>query len=347
MTPTVVSTGPRNDITDVTGVAVGHHQCTDEGWLTGTTVVLPPTGTVGGVDVRGGGPATHETDALSPTTLVEHVDAVVLTGGSAYGLAAAAGTMAWLEEQGRGFRVGPDPAHVVPIVPAAALFDLGRGGAFGNRPTPEFGRLAAAAATADSPQPQGSVGAGTGAVAGGLKGGVGSASAVLASGATVGALVVVNCAGSPVDVGDGTLFAARLGVGEEFVGLRPPVPDEVSAWVDAAERMRAARSPFNTVLAVVATDVRLSPAECSRLASIAHDGLARAVNPVHTYVDGDVAFALATGGWEVDEPRIPALNSLLAAAADTVSRAVAHAVLATSGAVGLPSYREAFPSAHP
>jgi putative pantetheine hydrolase len=253
--------------------------------------------------------------------------------------------MAWLEARGRGFRVGPEAAHVVPITPAAALFDLGRGGGFGLRPTPEFGRLAAEAAAADSPVTQGSVGAGTGAVAGGLKGGVGSASAVLASGATVGALVVVNCAGSPVDVRDGTLVAGRLAVGNEFGALRPPAADEVAAWAEASARLRAARAPFNTVLAVVATDVRLTPAECSRLAGIAHDGLARAVNPVHTYVDGDVAFALATGGWEVEEPRVPALNSLLAAAADTVSRAVAHAVLSTAGAVGLPSYRQAFPSA--
>lgn len=345
MTPAVVSLGPRNDLTDVAGTAVGHHQRTGDGWLTGTTVVLPPTGTVGAVDVRGGGPATRETDALSPTTLVEHVDAVVLTGGSAYGLDAAAGAMQWLEERGRGFRVGPGPEHVVPIVPAAALFDLGRGGDFRARPTAEFARAAADAATSDSPVPQGSVGAGTGAVAGGLKGGVGSASAVLASGAMVGALVVVNSAGSAVDAADGMLLAARYAVDGEF-GLRgAPTADELAAWTEASERMRAARSPFNTVLAVVATDARLTPAECTRLAGAAHDGLARAVSPIHTYVDGDVAFGLATGAWEVEQPRIPALNSLLAAAADTVARAVGHAVLSTAGAVGLPSYREAFPSA--
>ncbi|WBB58783.1 P1 family peptidase [Streptomyces sp. WMMC500] len=202
-------------ITDVAGVRVGHASRTGDGWLTGTTVVLAPEGgAVASVDVRGGGPGTRETDALDPRNIVQRVEAVVLTGGSAYGLAAASGVMAWLEERGRGFRVGPDPAQVVPVVPAAALFDLGRGGDFRARPDAAMGREAAAAAAASAvgaAVAQGNVGAGTGAVCGAMKGGVGSASVVLPSGTTVAALAVVNAAGSGVDPATGALYAELYG----------------------------------------------------------------------------------------------------------------------------------------
>ncbi|HSU45566.1 MAG TPA: P1 family peptidase, partial [Arthrobacter sp.] len=186
-------------ITDVPGIRVGHVQKDTDGWLTGVTVVLPPPGTVGSVDVQGGGPATHETDALDPTTLVSAVDAVVLTGGSAYGLASAAGAQRWCEENGRGFAV---PGGVVPIVPAAAIFDLGRGGDFSARPTPDMGYSATAAAAAEKEGHdvgRGNAGAGTGAVIGRgqFKGGVGTASVTLDSGVVVGALVVVNALGLP------------------------------------------------------------------------------------------------------------------------------------------------------
>ncbi|MGH9271322.1 MAG: P1 family peptidase, partial [Ilumatobacteraceae bacterium] len=152
--------GPHNDLTDVAGIKVGHHQRTGRGWLTGTTVVLPPPGTVGGVDVRGGGPGTRETDPLHPLNMVSEVDGVCLTGGSAYGLDAAGGVMAWLEERERGFRIGHLSHHVVPIVPSAVIFDLGAGGVFAKRPTFEFGRRAAAAARGATLR-QGTVGAGT------------------------------------------------------------------------------------------------------------------------------------------------------------------------------------------
>ncbi|WP_225796784.1 P1 family peptidase [Streptomyces aculeolatus] len=202
-------------ITDVAGVRVGHASRTGGGWLTGTTVVLAPEGgAVASVDVRGGGPGTRETDALDPRNIVQRVEAVVLTGGSAYGLAAASGVLAWLEEQGRGFRVGPDPAQVVPVVPAAALFDLGRGGDFRARPGAAMGREAAAAAAdtpSGAPVAQGNVGAGTGAVCGAMKGGVGSASTVLPSGTTVAALAVVNAAGSGTDPATGALYAELYG----------------------------------------------------------------------------------------------------------------------------------------
>jgi L-aminopeptidase/D-esterase-like protein len=191
--------GAMGAITDVPGLRVGHQQKSDDGWLTGVTVVLPPPGTCGSVDVQGGGPATHETDALDPTTLVSTVDAVVLTGGSAYGLASAAGAQRWCEENGRGFAV---PGGVVPIVPAAAIFDLGRGGNFSARPTAEMGYAATAAAAAQTDGHdvgRGNVGAGTGAVmARTYKGGIGTASATLDNGVVVGAIAVVNALGLPV-----------------------------------------------------------------------------------------------------------------------------------------------------
>src|SRR5829696_2194415 len=186
----------------IEGFAIGHHTADGEGWLTGTTVVLASQGAVGGVDVRGGGPGTRETDLLHPTTIIERVHAVVLTGGSAYGLAAADGVMLGLEAAEIGFPAGPEPHQVVPIVPAAVLFDLGRGGVLRNRPTSEFGALALAAA--DSNQPTtGSVGAGTGAVCGGIKAGFGYAEKELESGVSVAAAVVVNAGGSPVDPATG------------------------------------------------------------------------------------------------------------------------------------------------
>jgi L-aminopeptidase/D-esterase-like protein len=192
----------QGQITDVPGIRVGHQQKSDGGWLSGVTVVLPPAGTVGSVDVRGGGPGTHETDALDPTTLVSTVDAVVLTGGSAYGLVTAHGVQRWCEEQGRGFTVA---GGVVPIVPAAAIFDLGRGGDFSARPDEAMGYAAAVAAGAQAEGhdvERGNVGAGTGAVIGRgkYKGGVGTASVTLENGVVVGALAVVNALGLPPGV---------------------------------------------------------------------------------------------------------------------------------------------------
>ncbi len=292
-------------ITDVPGLRVGHAQREDEGWLTGVTVVLPPPGTVGGVDVRGGGPGTHETDALDPRTLVPTVDAVALTGGSAYGLVAARGVQRWCEEQGRGFPVSDRPGEVVPIVPAAAVFDLGRGGDFAARPDQEMGYQAAVAAgsTAEHAEvARGTVGAGTGAAIAGqrFKGGVGTASVRISGGPVVGAIAVVNAAGAPITPG-------------------APVPDP-PPW---------ATSPMNTTLVVVATDAALDPAEASRTATAAHDGLARALDPVHTLADGDTVFALATGRLELpsDHPaRVTALVALHAAAATAVRLAVLDGV---------------------
>ncbi|MGY5059102.1 P1 family peptidase [Streptomyces sp. 900105755] len=333
-------------LTDVAGLRVGHATRAGDGWLTGTTVVLAPEGgAVAAVDVRGGGPGTKETDALDPRNVVQRAEAIVLTGGSAYGLDAASGVMAWLEERGRGVRVGPDPAHVVPVVPAACVFDLGRGGSFGARPDAALGRAAAEAAGASlpgAPVREGCVGAGAGAVAGGLKGGIGSASVVLDSGITVGALVVANPAGAVVQPETGALY------GELFQG-RVEYPE---AGVHEAARSRLAEAAvknapplLNTTLAVVATDAGLSKAQAQKLAGTAHDGIARAVRPVHLLNDGDTVFALATGVRPLDEHPL-ALNEILAAGADLVTRAIVRAVRAAESVDGpggvWPSYGELY-----
>ncbi|MFF2899168.1 P1 family peptidase [Streptomyces sp. NPDC057966] len=338
MKPAGPSAGPLDALTDVAGLHVGHAQVPGEGALSGTTVVLAPEGgAVAAVDVRGGGPGTRETDALDPRNLVQRIDAVVLTGGSAYGLDAASGVMAWLEEQGRGVRVGPDPAQVVPVVPAACVFDLGRGGDWRARPDASTGRAAvedAAATEPGAPVSEGNVGAGTGAVAGQLKGGVGTASLLLPSGITVGVLVVVNAAGSVVDPRTGVLYG-------EYGAAEPPAhpaPEAVRAAEQRLAEVRdaGARPPLNTTLAVVATDADLTRAQAQKLAGTAHDGLARAVRPVHLLTDGDTVFALATGERPLD-PRNPiALNELLAAGADVLARAIVKAVRAARSVDGRP-----------
>lgn len=364
--------GAADALTDVAGMRVGHAGRAGDGWLTGVTVVLAPAGgAVTAVDVRGGGPGTRETDALDPRTLVPLVEAVVLTGGSAFGLDAASGVVAWLEEQGRGFRVG-DPGQVVPVVPAAALFDLGRGGDWGARPGPALGRAAveaAAAAAEGAPVAQGNVGAGTGAVAGGIKGGAGTASTVLPSGVTVAALAVVNAAGSVIDPDTGALWAGPGTSGGPGTGAAPagdPVPPDVLAR--ARQRLAEAAAstadrqprPLNTTLAVVATDAALTRPQAQKLAGTAHDGLARAVRPVHLLSDGDTVFAMATARRALVPPdesvaadpafgvhvEAGALDAVLAAGADTLTRAVRHAVLAAETVEGpggvFPCYRDLF-----
>lgn len=334
-------------ITDVGGIRVGHHHAIDadstlgSGWATGTTVVLTPPGTVGAVDSRGGAPGSRETDLLAPANSVRHVDAVVLTGGSAFGLAAADGVMAWLEEQGRGVAL---EGGVVPIVPAAVIFDLPVGG-WRCRPDAGFGYRAAETASADVAI--GTVGAGVGARAGVLKGGVGTASTTLDSGVTVGALVVVNSAGDVVDPRTGLPWlAAHV---EEF-GLVAPPADQRSAYSDRHGEL----SPLNTTIAVVATDAALSKAACSRVAVAAQDGLARTINPCHTPLDGDTVFALATGAVEVNPdpttpasmtPELPLVTAVGAAAAEVLARAVLVAVLAAERVAGIPTYRELLPGA--
>jgi len=314
----------------VPGLRVGHAQRIADGWCSGVTVVLPPPGTVGAVDVRGGGPGTRETDALDPSTVVSTVDAVCLAGGSAYGLAAADGVMAWCEQHGLGFGVGPpeDPRSLlVPVVPAAVIYDLGRGGDPRARPGADLGREAAAAAIREGLPVRGSVGAGTGAVmsTARLKGGIGTACVRVAvpSGVVVGALAVVNAYGSPVDQATGRLY------GEAFVpvGLpRPPAAPHPPHRPHGRRQTPPGPSGFATTLAVVATNATLDVAAARRAAGAGHDGLARALAPVHTLVDGDTVFALATG--QMALTGVEEVRTVQAAAADAVLLAVLDAVLA-------------------
>jgi L-aminopeptidase/D-esterase-like protein len=334
-------------ITDVGGILVGQHERIDadatlgSGWVTGTTVVLTPPGTVGAVDGRGGAPGTRETDLLDPINSVRHVDAVVLSGGSAYGLAAADGVMRWLEEHGRGVAMD---GGVVPIVPAAVVFDLPVGG-WACRPTADFGYAAADSAATEVAV--GTVGAGSGARVGVLKGGVGTASVTLDSGVTVGAIVVVNAAGDAADPATGLPWQADQI--EEFGLARPPA-DQIAAYADRHTEL----SPLNTTIAVVATDAALSPAGCRRVAVAAHDGLARTIRPCHTPLDGDTVFALATGAVEVPpdpetpasmSPEVPLITEVGAAAADVLARAVFVGVLAAESVAGIPTYRDMLPGA--
>ncbi|GAA1597521.1 MULTISPECIES: P1 family peptidase [Kribbella] len=341
--------GPHNAITDVPGIHVGQVERLDPPYLTGTTVVHLPRGAVAAVDVRGGAPGTRETDLLSPVNSNGGANAIVLTGGSAFGLDTAGPVMRWLEDRGEGVRVGQGERDVVPIVPTAVIFDLARGGDFKARPEPSWGADAIAAATG-GPVALGNHGAGAGARAGSLKGGVGSASVRFDDGTTVGALVIVNAAGSTIDA-DGNLYGARLGLGDEFAQLRTPTEEPP----DKAPGRNLIPGPsMNTVIAVVATDVPLDKAATKRMAMIAHDGLARAIDPIHTLVDGDSIFALSTA---TDGPRLsvtdPAalgrLETVYAAGARTLSRAIVHAMLSAESVQTpdgvIPSYRDAFPSA--
>lgn len=314
-------------ITDVPGVRLGHAGDADA--LTGCTVVLLDEPAVGAVDVRGGAPGTRETDLLAPGRLVDRVDAILLTGGSAFGLDAAAGVMRWLEAQGRGFDAG---AARVPIVPAAVIFDLGVGRP-DVRPDAAMGFEACRAAAEGAPGPaEGSVGAGLGATVGkvlgmqgAMRGGVGSASLRLPDGTTVGAVVVVNCLGDVYDPDTGRRLA----------GARDP---RTGAPVDSAALLLSggpgAYQAHNTTLAVVATDAVLDPSGARRLAEMAHVGMARAIRPVHTQFDGDTIFAVATGRRQSD------LTLLGIAAGEVVGRAIARAVRAARSAGGIPAWTD-------
>lgn len=348
----MIRTGATNTLTDVPGIRVGHAQRRGDGWLSGTTVVLAPEGgACAGVDVRGGGPGTRETDLLHPGNVVQRVDAVVLSGGSAFGLAASDGVMQRLFDEGVGIQVG-GPGEVVPIVPGAVIFDLGRGGDFSARPDASLGAAAydAAVAGGEAAVPLGVVGAGTGAKAGGLKGGVGSASVVLEDGTTVAALAVVNSVGSCVDPRTGELYAARYDDAGEFAHLSPPIPDELSAAREAGEvdpSAAALSTSLATTLGVIATDATLTKAQCGKVSGIAHDGMARGIRPVHTMFDGDTVFTMATGSREA--PDLTAFQELLGGAGDCFTRAIGRAMLAAE-TVETPagrwrSYRETFPSA--
>lgn len=333
---------PFGSILDVAGIGVGHHQRTGRGWQTGTTVVTVSMGATPGVDVRGGGPGTREADALRPENLIRQIHAVTLTGGSAYGLAAADGVVGVLEERGLGF---PIADHVVPIVPGAVIFDLGRGGDFAHRPDAGFGAQAVRSALAGRRPPSwGSVGAGTGARAGGLQGGVGTAATTVeidGRDIAVGAVAVVNANGSPIDPSTGLPWDVG------GLDLTPPSAAERDAVIRAMND--SAGTALNTTIGVVATSAALDKAECSKLATVAHDGLARAIRPAHSMTDGDTIFSLATGASTLPDAgdgsaHILALNELLRAAADTFAAACTHAVLAATTVGEATAWRDLCPN---
>lgn len=314
-----------DSITDVAGIRVGHW--TDRRAATGCTVILCSKGAVPGVDVRGAAPGTRETDLMRPGNMVQEAHAILLTGGSAFGLDAATGVMRWCEEQGIGLRFG---GAVVPIVGAAVLFDLGIGRS-DVRPDAASGYAACEAAKSGRVA-EGSTGAGAGATvakAGGagtsLKGGIGTASEVFGEGLVVGAIIAVNAVGEIVDSGDGSVVAGpRAGPGR---------------FSDTFELIRRGAPPpspgANTTIGVVATNARLTKEQANRLAAVSHDGLARAIRPCHTMSDGDTIFALATGA--ADLPERGGQRALEALGALAVERAVVKAVRAAKSAAGVPS----------
>ena len=321
--------GKRNLITDVAGLRVGQAQ--DEALKSGVSVVVGDAPMVAGVHVMGGAPGTRETDLLRPDATVQGVDALVLSGGSAFGLAAADGVAAGLRADGRGFSAA---GHQVPIVPAAILFDLANGGDkdWENSPYPALGQAAYKARGIDFEL--GTAGAGFGATVAGMKGGIGSASAILPSGATVGALVAVNALGQ-VCVGDSAHFwAAPFEENGEFGNKGP------AAGPTPAPRTKMGGGG-NTTIAIVATDLTLTKAEATRMAVAAHDGMARAIVPSHTPMDGDLVFGCATAQRDLSEDDALMLGH---AAATCLARAIARGVFAATAREGdlVPTYADVF-----
>ena len=323
----------KNSITDVRGIEVGHAQ--DEEALTGCTVILCRKGAVAGVDVRGGAPGTRETDLLNPINLVQKVHAIVLAGGSAFGLDAASGVMRYLEEKKIGFNTG---AARVPIVPSAILYDLNLGRA-DVRPDSAMGALAAASAVSDPPA-EGNVGAGTGASVGkmfgmtlAMKSGLGTASMDIGGGVIVGAIVAVNAFGDVIDPKTGEIMAGlRSGkVGPLRIGKKDSFADTLAMMKTPIGRgVLGLASRGNTVIGAVATNAKLTKAQATKVAQMAQDGIARTIRPAHTMLDGDVIFALSTGTKKAD------VSTIGAFAAEVMAQAIIRAVKMAKTAGGLP-----------
>ncbi|HXG69845.1 MAG TPA: P1 family peptidase [Gemmatimonadaceae bacterium] len=335
-------TGGRG-LTDVHGIKVGHHTLTER--PTGCTVILVDgEGVPGGVSQRGGAPGTRETDLLDPLNMVDKVNAVVLAGGSAFGLDAATGTVRWLEEHGIGYKTS---AGVVPIVPAAILFDLPFGGKPSIRPTADCGYKAAQAATA-GPVAEGNVGAGAGATVGKMggvvehagypggrlgpmKGGIGSAAITLPNGLVVAAIVAVNSVGDVIDPATGQVVAGvRTEDGKGLADVRKLLRS------GAIGQRAAPRAGENTTIGLVATNAKLTKTEVNRVALMADDGFARAINPSHTTGDGDTVFALATGRWDGQV----SVSMIGALAAEAMAEAIVRAVSKAESLAGVPSAKE-------
>ena len=324
--------GNHNDLTDVAGIYVGHY--TDMDAVSGVTVVICPEGAIGGVDVRGSAPGTRETDLLAPENLVEAVQAVVLSGGSVYGLTAADGVVQWLADKGYGFPL--DENHVAPIVPAAVLYDLGRGPKFVPPITAEWGIYACKNANTESIL-TGCVGAGTGALSGGIKGGIGTASLILDSGIAVGALVAVNSFGSVINPKNGRPWEVRAEINGEF-GNTGKLAKVLPPQLDG-------QSGRNTTIGIVATDARLTKSQAKKIAQMSQDGLARAIRPSHTMFDGDTIFCMATGKQKLPEAasffassRAQAINNIGNAAAECITRAIIRGVLDAVSMAGMTAF---------
>jgi L-aminopeptidase/D-esterase-like protein len=329
--------GPLNSICDVAGVRVG---CAEDSVArTGVTVIVPENRAVCAVDVRGGGPGTRETDALQPENLVDAVDAVVLAGGSVYGLGAADGVVAAMGAEGRGFGLIdlPDVPRS-PIVPAAILYDLANGGDKGWSDAPPYAVLGKRAYAARSAQiALGNAGAGLGAQAGDLKGGQGSASIITSDGFTVGAIACVNCWGSTTMPGSRAFWAWPFEIDGEFGGIRPDANTHADDWSGAKFNPQPRSS---TTIACVAVDADLTPAEAKRVAQMASAGIARAIRPVFSPFDGDIVFALATGARPAPAPRALAIARFGSIAADCLARAIARGVYAAQSIGGAPAWSD-------
>jgi len=330
----LAETGTYNALTDVAGILVGNY--TDTEAVSGVTVIVCPRGAVAGVDVRGSGPCTRETDLLSPQNLIQKIQAVVISGGSVFGLATADGVVQWLARKGLGFPL--DDTHVAPIVPAAALYDLGSGRQFVPPINADWGRRACEAAST-GPISTGCVGAATGATSAGIKSGLGTASQVMDSGITIAALVAVNPHGSIVNPATGRIWEQGLEINDEFgksakreVKL-PPMPDY--------------RAGQNTTIGVIATDAALSKVHALKIAQMAHDGMARAIRPAHTMFEGDTIFCISTGEKKLPEtsgsymdPHALYLSELGHAAANCLSRAIIHGVISARSMAGMTAFND-------
>jgi L-aminopeptidase/D-esterase-like protein len=329
-----LKTGEYNSITDVQGIELGHFS--DAKAMCGVTAILALDGAIAGVDVRGSAPGTRETDCIHPINLVDKAQAVVLSGGSVYGLAASDGVVRWLSERGLGFPLQDD--YAAPIVPAAVLFDLGRGEEFVPPISADWGRHACDAAS-NGEVSMGSVGAGTGALSGGIKGGFGTASLVLESGQVVAAAVAVNSLGSVINPQTGVPWEIGQELDNEFgdLGKRPVT----------LPKQKEGMAAKNTTIAVVATDAVLSKIQAQKVAQMAHDGMARAIRPAHTMFDGDTVFCLATGKKELGDTegfflaeQAQNVTDLGAAAADCLSRAIIHGILSAKSLGGLTAFAD-------
>jgi len=324
--------GPKNAITDVPGIEVGHYTVTNgSGGMTGTTAIIARGGATAGVTQRGGAPGTRLTDLLNSQKAVGNIHAVTLSGGSAYGLAASDGVTACLEAQGVGMPVANGVS--VPLVASAILFDPGRCADFTFRPDASFG-VAACQAANNGPVKMGNIGAGAGARSGGVKGGIGTASAVLPGGLVVGAIVAINSSGRTFDPTTGAFYAGYIASSSDAMVSAA----QVDPAADGQELLRA------TTIAVVATNAKLTKAQANKIAQMADDGLARAIRIAHGTGDGDTVFALATG----TVTSTPNLNTIGGAAADALSRAIMRAIQAADsihvGSCNVPSYCEQFPN---